>query len=189
MAYFDSKPKLEADGTTIVFDKVRAGDWWLGRYGQANRNAWPVQVHPGETTSAALPRSRSVVGRLNTAAVRDSVDLTQCQFNLSLKVPPPPVPAELAVDERQAWFNQWATTDAGKAYQAALRTYMGEVEVDGSFRCDGIPVGKEYELRIVLLKPGEDLYHPRLIFYFSKEFLLPDGQDVYDLGSAEVKAP
>jgi formylglycine-generating enzyme required for sulfatase activity/beta-lactamase regulating signal transducer with metallopeptidase domain len=128
----------------------------------ARSNGRRFACNPGETTQIELGVGRTVTGRLCTSNYNadpsgDENISIDWEGTISAHPTPLPIPwpdhiPETDTDARTQWHEEWRRTSAGQLVldenhiRINLR-YRGQVDSDGSFRIQGLPVG-EYVARV-----------------------------------------
>jgi hypothetical protein len=106
-----------------------------------------------------------------------------------LKPPETHEPKNMTVEQRRIWYETWALTDEGRAwqqYERDSRFYGFRVEADGSFRIDDVVAGT-YELVLKAL----DAPNGRVIAAAARTLVVPEmpgghSDQPLDLGTLEM---
>lgn len=196
----------DADGR-FVFRQVPPGDYNLIRLSRPSRNDIPgrpstecyqhsLTVGTGETVRITYASTgRRIMGQVQAAEPKTSVDWQNDVHTLNLKLPPAAIPRiELNDFATYEAFtkarDEMAALRSPSGSPSAARTYPLDMDADGSFQIEDVPPGT-YELRIRVTKfpgttppimrdPGETLGS------LVQEVVIPEGTDPLDLGVLKV---
>ncbi|MHC4622861.1 MAG: carboxypeptidase regulatory-like domain-containing protein [Planctomycetota bacterium] len=165
---YSASTRTDGDGR-FVLDRVAPGNArLLCRKTRGGRTTLsieePVEVIPGQTASVTIGASgRPVVGQLVMPAdYVGPAHWADCARYLIPHWSGPPTPEDyedMTEQERQAWLEAWETSDEGKAFRQRQwqesQRYYPEIEHDGTFRLENVPVGV-HNLRVNVWEKAED---------------------------------
>jgi thiol-disulfide isomerase/thioredoxin len=145
----------EEDGSFVI-ERVPPGLLVLSALesGGDGRLRWSmaVEVLPGETTQVdAGTGGRSVTGTILFPEEIGRSILEKQDDALLQGAPESPVPPEGLPDEGwEPWYEEWAASDEGKAYQRhEARSYGLTLDDEGAFELKGVAPGR-YHLKVAL---------------------------------------
>jgi peroxiredoxin len=165
---YSASTRTDGDGR-FVLDRVAPGKARvLCRKTRGGRTTLsveePVEVIAGQTVSMTIGMSgRPILGRLVMPAdYEGTVKWAQCSRYLILHWSGPPTPEDyedMTEQDRQAWLEAWESSDEGKAFKQRQwqesQRYYPEIEHDGTFRLENVPVGV-HNLRVNLWEKATD---------------------------------
>ena len=178
---------------------------------QVYENAWgmshskPVTVEPGASVSVVIGgEGRPVAGRVEIPAdLPAGWRFDVMRISTRSAVTQPPFPEGLQTwpaEKRQAWFEEWRKSDAGKAYMKLAedeartrRTFSCPMNADGTFRIEDIPSGT-YTMQASLFQPAKNNngWPREQLGSATAEFTMPEvpggkSSEVLDVGVLKVK--
>ncbi len=199
------KVQTDVDGR-FVFKDVEPGEWKVGLYftgRMKNKRAYspfttlshaiPIGVEPGQTVKVQIGGGgRPVIGQLVPPKDADFKLAYQAGSFRRIWLDTPRrkgPPEDLSAEERRAWYKTWYASEEGIKSWRSSRSYMADVEPDGSFRIEDVPPGN-YEGHIEVGK--WDAEFGRAEGRASLKFTMPPIQDdqcdkPLDLGEITVK--
>ncbi len=144
-----------APGDACVMRTVPMGGGMTGSSGTT-----PVEVKAGQTACVTIGGTgRPVIGKPTTPSdLAQEPDWSNSSCHILLQRQGPPIPFDVKLrggQAVQAWYRDWTSSDAGRAWQRENRQFMFRPEQDGSFRVEDVPAGK-YMLSVQLFKPADD---------------------------------
>lgn len=182
----------------FAWDRVAPGEVTVHRVftdPSGNGTSWShlahVTVRPGAAVAVALGGGgRPVVGRVVGPGGTAPVPLLVSRNStLSVKLPPPPTPADFASfsqEHKRQWLADFRKTEAGRAKERRTNRVVVVFDRDGTFRAEDVPPGT-YDLRVVLggLEPGR----ATRIATGGKEVIVPEGpaDQPFDVGRVELE--
>jgi thiol-disulfide isomerase/thioredoxin len=109
-----------------------------------------VEIPKGGTTHVDLGGTgRPVIGRVELPPgfdmgidwSRDNPGTGGATTSLKLKQEVPYPGQDMTAEDKVRWREEWLSTEAGRAFQRAERSYDLEIKPDGTFRLEDIPTG------------------------------------------------